>query len=271
MADFQEVFQRKEKKYCITSTQRAGLARILREHGYAVDSYGQTWISSMYYDTSRYDLICRSLEKPLYKEKLRIRSYEPDAFATPLQTVFVELKKKFKGVVYKRRINVTLEQAQALLSGSLSPNDLNVQRPLNAQEIAQCAQRYGQLSPAITIRCLREAWALAEPDAAVADAASQYGAGALSQPGVRITFDSQLQARDERALPQGMRSAGVQHGEWWRIMDADQSILEIKAYGAYPLWLAEALSELDIRPCSFSKYGTAFQQMNYMKEGIRYA
>lgn len=74
MATFTDVFERKEVKYRLTRTQY--LAMVASPDGLMeIDSYGATLITSLYFDTPNRSLIDRSLEKPEYKEKLRLRSY----------------------------------------------------------------------------------------------------------------------------------------------------------------------------------------------------
>ena len=93
-------FERYEKKYCLTLSQQRFLLERMMPY-MKKDAYGEYTICNIYYDTDDYRLIRASLEKPVYKEKLRVRSY-----GVPQEDgkVFVELKKKFDGVVYKRRI-----------------------------------------------------------------------------------------------------------------------------------------------------------------------
>ena len=113
MATSGDTFERKEKKYLVSLAQAQAIKRGLAAH-MRPDDYGVTRIDSLYLDTPDHSIICRSLEKPLYKEKLRIRSY--GAFSEA-QIVYVELKKKFKGIVYKRRVRMSAQGARAYLSG----------------------------------------------------------------------------------------------------------------------------------------------------------
>ena len=112
MPGFTKVFKRLEKKYLITKEQYEALVLALSEH-IVSDEYGKSTINNIYFDTPDYRLIRASIEKPtVYKEKLRIRSYGiPEADSN----VFVELKKKYKGIVYKRRVDMTYEEAIGLL------------------------------------------------------------------------------------------------------------------------------------------------------------
>ena len=109
-------FARYEKKYLLTRTQRDALmARIGAQ--LKQDAYPVYTICSLYYDTDDYRLVRASLERPIYKEKLRVRSYGvPDTG----DAVFVELKKKYDGVVYKRRVTAPLPQVAPFLAGRLA-------------------------------------------------------------------------------------------------------------------------------------------------------
>lgn len=106
---FQTVFKRYELKYILTAEQKEKVLHAMEPY-MVPDQYGRTVIRNIYFDTDDYRLIRRSIEKPAYKEKLRIRSYSQ---AEPDSTVFVELKKKYKKVVYKRRISLPEEAAHA--------------------------------------------------------------------------------------------------------------------------------------------------------------
>ena len=104
-------FERYEKKYCLTLSQQRFLLERMTPY-MKKDAYGEYTICNIYYDTDDYRLIRASLEKPVYKEKLRVRSY-----GVPQEDgkVFVELKKKFDGVVYKRRITTGIQNVEPFL------------------------------------------------------------------------------------------------------------------------------------------------------------
>ena len=106
---FQTVFKRYELKYMLTLEQKEKILEAMSPH-MQLDRYGRTTIRNIYFDTDSYRLIRRSIEKPAYKEKIRMRSY---AQATADSTVFVELKKKYEKVVYKRRLPLCEADAMA--------------------------------------------------------------------------------------------------------------------------------------------------------------
>ena len=97
---FQTVFKRYEIKYLLTAEQKQKILRAMAPYMVA-DQYGKTTVRNIYFDTDNFQLVRHSIDDPVYKEKLRVRSY---GAADPQGTVFVELKKKYQKVVYKRRI-----------------------------------------------------------------------------------------------------------------------------------------------------------------------
>ena len=116
---FQSCFERYEKKYFLTPAGQKALLQTIAPY-IKMDFYGKYTICNLYYDTPDWRLIRASLAKPVYKEKLRVRSYGVPA---PDGKVFAELKKKYKGVVYKRRITVPAAEVQPLLAGQRSLAD----------------------------------------------------------------------------------------------------------------------------------------------------
>ena len=257
MATYDNTFKRKEVKYRLTADQYARVRAALSPY-MAPDKYGATAINTTYLDTPDRTLIQRSLEKPLYKEKLRVRRYGDEC--EPATPVFVEIKKKYKGIVYKRRICMANAAAEAFLAGmpyeraiELFPladaeAQAEAESPLAAQiarEIFAFRRRWGRLDPSMDIRVIRTAWKLTP----VGRAATTDGFD------VRVTFDEHLRSRDrfdDRAA-------------WTDIVTPGEVLMEIKITGAYPLWLVKILDECGCTRTSFSKYGTAF--LNLRKGG----
>ena len=223
------VFERVEKKYIISSAQYRSLMRHISEHCTA-DLYPESDICSVYYDTNDHLLIRRSLEKPVYKEKLRIRSYGVPQPDTP---VFVELKKKLLGTVYKRRVTLGYAEAMDFL-GNVHGRGRELSQI--EKEIAYCFDLYRTLHPAMFISYHRTSFV----------GKHDYG--------LRITFDSDVLSRDtELELAKGI---------WGdRILPEEDFILEVKTLKSMPLWLSGALDECKIYPGSFSKYGTAYNRL----------
>ncbi len=244
--NYDSVFKRTEKKYCLNAKQyRAAIACI--SHHMQPDVYAQTVVNSLYFDTPDSQLIRRSLEKPIYKEKFRVRFYGEvqtttnecgGATANPDQ-VFIELKKKYKGVVYKRRLALAPSVAREFLQGGRieSTHPLSQQEKQVAMEIQAFLNRWENLQPAMITRCVRNAYK---------DLNSQ----------LRITFDSQLYA----ARPVGDIFAFQMEKPEMKLLGQNQVLMEIKQAGGLPLWLVHMLSENRAYPTSFSKYGAAYKQ-----------
>lgn len=228
----QMVFKRYEIKYLLNRKQKEKILRAMEPY-MALDGYGRSTIRNIYYDTDNYRLIRTSLEKPVYKEKLRVRSYRA---VTPEDEVFVELKKKYDSVVYKRRISVTERQAGEYLSGR-SPAPMRTQI---TGEIDYFLEFYGTLAPRVFLSYEREAFFTKEP--------SDF----------RVTFDENILWREEDlSLESGV------YGE--ALLSPGQTLMEIKTPGGIPLWLVKVLSEEKLTKTSFSKYGSAYQTM-FMRE-----
>ena len=227
MTDFTYVFERVERKFLLTPRQYEGLMRVLPEY-MQVDQYGESTILSLYLDTEDSLLIRRSLEKPVYKEKLRLRSY---GVPREMDNVFLEVKKKVRGVVYKRRICLPLAQAmECLAQGSVPAAGGQIGR-----EIAYMLRRY-RLRPAVLLAYDRTAYAELEP----------------SPNRLRITIDRDIRSR-QTDLDLRLGAAGeslLAHG---------MRLMEIKTAHAIPLWLCAALDQNEIRPTSFSKYGRVYE------------
>ena len=219
-------FKRYEKKYLLSARKFELLWERLREH-LVPDLFHRSTVCSIYYDSDDFSLIRHSLEKPVYKEKLRLRSYNVPG---PDGEVFVELKKKYKGVVYKRRVRMSAVEAERYLAGQSRPaEDGQILR-----EIDFFLQTH-EVSPKAFIACEREAWVDRE------------------EPELRITFDRNLRWRDT-----DLHLSSGSGGE--PLLPDGEVLMEIKIPGAAPLWLAHLLSELEIFPTSFSKYGTCYRQ-----------
>ena len=147
---FQTVFKRYELKYMLTPLQKEKVLEAMSPY-MQLDKYGRTTIRNIYFDTASYRLIRRSIEKPAYKEKLRIRSYSQ---ATSDSTVFVELKKKYEKVVYKRRLPLCESDAMAWVCRERAcPFDTQISR-----EIDYFIDFYGKLNPTVFLSYEREAY-----------------------------------------------------------------------------------------------------------------
>lgn len=235
------IFKRIEKKYRLTQQQKDSLIKLIGDY-LTPDSHGKSTICSLYLDTPDFLMIRNSIEakeeSKAYKEKLRLRSYGTPNAETK---VFLEIKKKYKGVVYKRRVSMSLENAEIYIDSGLKPFDSQIM-----SEIDYTMNFYNHPKPSMLIAYEREA----------------YYVKAL--PNLRLTFDSSVRYREtDLSLENGT--------EGTKIIPDGTFLLEIKTDGAMPLWLSHALDQCSIRPVSFSKYGTAyretFNQKHYLTKG----
>jgi hypothetical protein len=219
-------FQRIEKKYLLSPEQYDMIVTGIRPYTQA-DQYGSYTICNIYYDTEDYRLIRTSLEKPVYKEKLRVRSY---GVPENESKVFVEIKKKFDGVVYKRRIVLTAEEAARYLNDGVPPT----KESQISHEIDFFLRSYTP-APKVFLSYDREAYA------------------GLEMPDLRITFDTNLRWREtELDLRKGNYGAPL--------LAPENILMELKIPGAAPMWLARLLSTARAFSSSFSKYGYCYQQ-----------
>lgn len=220
------VFKRVEKKYRVSKSEKDELLSEISDY-LTPDPHGRSTICSVYLDTPDFLLIRNSIEAKTYKEKLRLRCY-----GTPDKNdkVFLEIKKKFKGVVYKRRVSMTLSQAEDYLLNGTRPEDSQIMN-----EIDYAMRFYRSPAPAMLIAYERDAYFVKD------------------MPNLRLTFDSNVRYRVNNLHLDNGSKGDI-------IIPEDCYILEIKTDGAMPLWLSHALSKLKILPASFSKYGTAYRE-----------
>lgn len=237
---YQAIFKRYEMKYMLTRSQKAKLLQIMAPY-MALDQYGRTTICNLYFDTDSYRLIRRSLEKPAYKEKLRVRSYGTAGPDTP---VFVELKKKYEDVVYKRRVSMPNREAAAWLERGEQPkNPSQITR-----EIDYVCGYYDDLKPVVFLSYEREAFF------------------ARDGGDFRVTFDENILCREDHL--------SLSEGAWGeKLLPDDLVLMELKTPGGIPLWMTRFLSQEHIYKTSFSKYGTAYKTLifpeHHPKEGER--
>lgn len=249
----QMIFKRYELKFLLNQAQLAKIKTGMQEYMIA-DSHGKNTIYSLYYDTPDFRLIRHSIETPNYKEKLRVRSY---GTATPESTIFIELKKKYDSVVYKRRISTQEKNIPILLSdtssgkfearekGSAITGGNSFSDQQIKKEIDYCFDIYPGLSPKVLITCDREAY---------------YG---KEDPEFRVTFDSNILWRDY-----DLSLCKPAYGN--AILAPNQYLMEIKVANAIPMWFVKLLSENHIYKTSFSKYGNAYRAIyqNQQNGGI---
>lgn len=237
---YQMTFKRYETKYLLTYAQKEALLQVMEPY-MALDAYGRTTIQNLYYDTDSFRLVRRSMERPEYKEKLRVRSYGKAAEGGK---VFIELKKKYESVVYKRRLSLPEDKAMAWLAG----DDSAAPEAQIAREIAYVRDYYRDLKPKVFLSYEREAF-------------FEKNGGDF-----RVTFDDNILMR-ETAL-------SLKSSAWGKaLLPAGMVLMELKTPGGIPMWMTQWLSKNRIYKTSFSKYGTAYETAIFPHEegGKKYA
>lgn len=227
------VMKRYEMKYILNPEQTEYFKKSMEGH-MVIDKFGLSSIASLYYDTPNFRLIRTSIEKPAFKEKIRLRSY---GLATDSSPVFLELKRKAYGVVYKRRVQSTIPLVQKFFDGE---GDICAGGQIN-KEITTFRDYYQELVPACMI---------------IYDRIAYY------EPGgdLRLTIDHNPRYRSEH-LDLTYSMDGIS------LLGEGYTILEVKVQQAVPLWLTEILTKGRIYKGSFSKYGEAYKQQQLKARG----
>ncbi len=221
-----DTFKRVEDKYIMTKKQAARFMELCSSH-LKEDTYFRYTVRSVYFDSERSDLVIRSLMKPDYKMKLRLRSYCDPQGDTP---VFLETKKEFEDIIYKRRIGLSYDEAIAYLDYGIPHHVKN-----NTADEIDYLLNYYNLSEKVMIAYDRECYA------------------SKTEDDVRITFDSNVRYRIDGF-------SMVLDGSEKRLTDEDTVVMEVKAMDRYPLWLTKTLSAMKLYRGSFSKYGKIYTE-----------
>lgn len=234
------VFDRIEKKYLITKEQKKSMLGVIKHHMHP-DKYHKSKVLNIYFDTDNYDLIIQSIDHPVFKEKLRARSY------AGYDRVFLEIKTKIRGrdnnVGYKRRVMITHEDFDQFVKKQrtlveLAGQSIELNNDLQiAKEVDYLVEQM-DLKPKILVMYNRKSY--------------------TGDDNLRITFDENLKYRNTN-----LDFNASKHGKIY-FKDDHNIIMEIKAHGVMPLWLVQKMSELRIYPQQFSKIGKIYEKL--MKE-----
>lgn len=220
-------FRRIEKKYILTREQYLFFKEAIKEK-MIEDEHGKSTICNVYLDTGQFDLIRHSITKPIFKDKVRVRSYN---IPTLDSNVFLEIKRKYEGVVSKRRIQMTLSQFYEYINKENKIEENQVKR-----ELDYYFEHYN-LIPTMFLSYYRRAYYDKE------------------NRDFRLTFDSHILARTyDLELEKG--NYGI------HILEENKYIMEVKTLGAIPMWFVKLINEAQIGPCGFSKYGEAYTQLS---------
>lgn len=231
-------FKRYEYKYKLNSEQYNALLEAMKGN-MQLDDFGRHTINNIYFDTPDFLLIRRSLEKPVYKEKLRLRWYGEREQDTP---IFIELKKKYKGVVYKRRIEHSWAETKGyfLKGEAFSDDDNQIE-----DELDYFVQFYENLCPAVFLGYEREAY---------------FG---IENNDFRMTFDFNIRCQEKDVLKQKINNGTL-------VLKDDYVLLEVKTAEGLPQWLLSYFADNEVYRSSFSKYGTAYKEILLPKQNKEY-
>lgn len=227
-------FNRYEKKYMIKKSLKDTILKELQEHIKQDDHQTSSYytICNIYYDTIDDEIIKRSISKPVFKEKLRLRSYLQEGQSSLL---FLEIKKKVNGFVNKRRTLITQEEANMLIMKKVMPIRKEYHNLQVLNEIYYYV-RDKELIPKISISYDREAYF------------------SIENPDFRLTFDDNITSRRDH-VNLGRTNTDQEILE-------DYVLMELKTSTSIPLWMTQVLSKYQLYGNSFSKYGTEFY--NYL-------
>lgn len=221
-----DIFRRVEKKYIITKQQYLFLKQFI-ENRMVEDEHGKSTICNIYFDTEHYDLIRHSISKPVFKDKIRLRSYNVPEINSE---VFLEIKRKYNEVVGKRRIKITLKEFYDYMNNKDTIYNSQIKQELDYYF------NFLKLKPTMFLSYKRRAFYDKE------------------NKDFRLTFDSEIIARDyDLNLEKGIYGSNI--------FEKNKYIMEIKTLGAIPIWFVKILDILKICPCGFSKYGEAYTQL----------
>ena len=220
----QNIFERHEKKYLISKEQSVAFRKIILQH-MEPDQYSEYLVQNIYYDNEGWDVIRRSIEKPMYKEKMRLRCYD---IPNNESKVFLELKKKYKGVVYKRRLEI-------LYKDLIFKSTKDIVAAYNSQFLRE-------LNFFMIKNLVLEKIYISH---------SRIAFSGKEQKGLRVTFDADICFRLDK-----LDFLHPDKGNL--ILPKDKILLEIKSLSGMPLWMARFLCENKIFPTAFSKYGRCY-------------
>ena len=234
---YANTFKRCEMKFLLDDSQYKLLKEEISQY-MTEDTFGLHTIMNIYMDNINDDLVRNSIEKPAYREKLRLRAYGKGAADDA--KAFLEIKKKFRGVTYKRRLEGSYKELFDYVSEGIAPELPDFEHKQVFREIDYLIKRM-ELIPRAVICYDREAF---------------FG---NEDKEFRLTFDGNIRFRRNDL---DLRSGDI--GE--NIETAPYRVMELKAAGSIPMWLVKILSENRITQGSFSKYAAIYKQGQQEKQ-----
>jgi len=225
------IIDRMEQKYFISFEKFNKLMNLIKDK-LVKDKYFDERIYNVYFDNDDYDLIIKSLDKPVYKEKIRLRSYSR---ANSNTNVFLEMKKKFDGHGNKRRVDINYLEAKNYIDNNVLP-ETNKQIMMELDYVF----KKNDLKPKISLTYDRLSYAFKEDET------------------YRITFDTNIRYSNKK-----LDLVDLDDEE---CLFDDGYIMEVKTLKGYPVWFINALSNLKIYPVSYSKVGEAYLRLKERNE-----
>jgi hypothetical protein len=224
---------RYECKYLVLEAWVPEIRRIIgpfvRPDRFAPQAGGMYRISSLYLDSPDLQLLRMAREGWSERMKLRARTYSE----RQEDPVFLEVKRRFNGVVHKTRARLARAEVRAPLRSHAWGAPAR-SGPSELRQFVHLAQHFA-VRPVRHVRYLREAYE------------SRGG-----EP-VRVTFDralEQAEGRDGELSPDGSR---------WRPLGLEGVVLELKFTGGFPLWMGALVARFELERRSISKYSLAME------------
>lgn len=229
-------FNRREKKFLLTAAQFESVCRKIIDHGMVYDAYcgnGRIYpIYNIYFDNETNDVIRKSISHPKFKEKFRIRSYTVPS--SDDDGVYLEIKRKIKGVVIKRRVALSYGEAKSFIYDGIRPQSDEYLKNKVLDEI-EYYFKINKVVPKVYLSYERIAFFDGE------------------DPDFRVTFDRRITTRR-----QDLKLSGGPYGQ--QLLADDEVLMETKISGALPKWFADILAEEKIYMSGFSKYGNEYSR-----------
>ena len=225
------IIDRMEQKYFISFDKYKELMNKI-EDKLVKDKYFDERIYNIYFDNDQYEFIIKSLDKPLYKEKVRLRSYTEAKEGT---NVFLEIKKKYKGLGNKRRVVIDYKDAINYIDNNIIPDT-------NKQIMSELDYTFkkNNLKPKISLTYDRLSYAFKDDES------------------YRVTFDTNIRYSNKK-----LDLVNIDDED---SLFNDGYIMEVKTLKGYPNWFSKVLNELKIYPTSYSKVGEAYKKLKERNE-----
>lgn len=228
-----------ELKYLLSRDQSEAMVAELKNYmtlDQRGDEYGRYLITSLYFDTADYRAYWDKLEGHRFRRKVRVRVYGRER-VTPETLCFAEIKQRINKTLQKKRILLPYASAIALCElGEPVVGESEADQAV-IDEILYLRHSL-QLQPACIVSYHRLAFESSE-----------------HEPGLRVTFDSELKCRTHDLT---LLSMGFTENQYF--LPPQQSVMEVKANDRVPYWLTQLIGNHRCTLRRVSKYCTALEQ-----------